>query len=58
MNEQKIYSSLVEENEDKGKRIKHLFSKYKQIESENKELDEMYVAEIDELQDRRRILQK
>jgi len=29
-----------------------------QIEAENKELDEMYVAEIDELQDRRRILQK
>lgn len=29
MNEQKIYSSLVEENEDKGKRIKHLFAKYK-----------------------------
>jgi hypothetical protein len=31
MNEQKIYSSLVEENEDKGKRIKHLFAKYKVI---------------------------
>ena len=51
MNEQKIYTSLIEESDDKGKRIKHLFAKYKvplfllqQIESENKELDEMYVA--------------
>lgn len=52
------YNSQKEEVEDKTKKLKLLWAKLKQIESENKELDELYSSEINELQERRRLLQK
>ena len=52
------YNSQKEEVEDKTKKLKLLWAKLKQIEGENKELDELYSSEINELQERRRLLQK
>jgi hypothetical protein len=40
--------------EDKTKRIKQIVQRIKQIENENKELDEFYAREIEGLQERRR----
>ncbi len=54
----KKYNSQKEEIEDKTKKIKVLWNKLKNIESENKELDEFYLSEINGLQERRRLLQK
>lgn len=54
----KKYTTQKEEIEDKTKKIKILWNKLKNLEAENKELDEFYLSEIEELQERRRILQK
>ena len=53
---EKKYNSQKEEVEDKTKKIKLIWQKLKQAENENKELDEFYCQEIDELQVRRRDL--
>ena len=50
------YHSQKDEIEDKTKRMKALFQRLKQIENENKELDEFYSKEIEELQERRRFV--
>lgn len=54
----KIYKSLQEENEDKSLQIKQKIKRLKNLENENRELEEQYAAEIEDLQERRRILQK
>jgi hypothetical protein len=55
---EKKYASQQEEIDDKTKRIKHSMQKLKQIEQDNREQDEEYAMVIEELQDRRRMLQK
>lgn len=52
------FQSLEEEASVKTKKIQTLFEKLKSVEAENKEIDEFYGAEINELQERRRNLQK
>lgn len=54
----KKYLSQKEEVDDKTKKIKVLWSKLRTAEAENKELDEFYLSEITNLQERRRLLQK
>ncbi len=46
---EKKYNSQKEEVDDKTKKIKLIWQKLKQAETENKELDEFYCQEIDEL---------
>ena len=53
---EKKYNNQKEEVEDKTKKIKLLWQKLKQAEKDNKELDEFYCQEIDELQVRKRDL--
>ncbi|KAM3140267.1 hypothetical protein pb186bvf_007623 [Paramecium bursaria] len=48
------YNSIKDELEDKTKRIKTLVQKAKQLEQENKEQDEFFAKEIEDLQQRRR----
>lgn len=43
------YDSQKDEVEDKTKRIKNLIQRHKQLENENKEVDEFYAREIEEL---------
>jgi len=50
------YKNEEEEEKDKTKRIKALSGRLKQIEAENRELEEFYVSDIEELQERRRLL--
>jgi hypothetical protein len=40
------YSSQKEEVEEKTKKIKQFWGRLKSLENENKELDEMYLEEI------------
>lgn len=43
------YTSQKDEAEDKTKKLKVLWLKLKELEAENKEIDDIYSAEIDEL---------
>ncbi|KRW99139.1 P-loop containing nucleoside triphosphate hydrolase [Pseudocohnilembus persalinus] len=52
----KKYNSYQEENEDKTQKLKQLQERLKVIQTENQEIEDFYVSEIDELQERRRDL--
>ncbi|EAR88837.1 kinesin motor catalytic domain protein (macronuclear) [Tetrahymena thermophila SB210] len=52
------FKNQVEEKQEKQKRINLLFDRLCQIQQQNKDIDEFYVSEIDQLQESYRDLQK